>query len=305
MFGGISPETPSATGPGAANQKNLGDSASDAPAPRPSTRLVQLSHPEEGRRAALVYQNELHLLATYRSVYQFALAALDTGWTLRDLLSTDLSGVVLEYDEVHSLQTPWRFLPAFEHPREPGSCLVAGLTEAGWEYRGSGESLTAHGEPLPIPEPGSAIRVPELAAAYVIGYDGAPRRVGIAAGIRAPSFSALGPELILELSFGEDLEGSVGVRREGQEIWNRNIRREVSSPVGDLLAAVEPEHFRRAGHRSRGNAHVCFFGSKLLTVDSPGVEDGDELIVEFGELGRALRAAIRVEEARPVTARPL
>ena len=76
-------------------------------------------------------------------------------------------------------------------------------------------------------------------------------------------------------------------------------------PVGDLLATLEPEHFRRAGHRSRGNAHVCFFGSKLLTVDSPEVEDGDELFVEFGGLGRALRAAIRVEEATPVTARPL
>lgn len=269
------------------------------------TRLVQLSHPEEGRRAALVHGNELHLLGTYRSIYQFALAALETGWTLRDLLSTDLSGVVLNYDHVHSLQTPWRFLPAFDHPREPGSCLVACVTEAGWRYRGSGENLTAHGEPLPIPEPGSALCAPDLAAAYVIGYDGAPRRVGVAAGMRAPSFSALGPELILELSFGPHLEASVRVHRKGREIWNRNIRREDSLSVTDLLDRIEPEHFRRAAHRSRGNAHVCFIGPKLLEMDSPGVEDGDEITVEFGELGRALRAAVRLEEARLVTARPL
>src|SRR6266700_3191920 len=90
-----------------------------------STRLVQLTHPEEGRRAALVYGNNLHLLATYRSVYSFAMAALDTGWKLRDVLSTDLSGIELDYDEVYQLATPWRFLPSFDHPSEPGACLVS------------------------------------------------------------------------------------------------------------------------------------------------------------------------------------
>src|SRR5258708_27213928 len=90
-----------------------------------STRLVQLSHPDEGRRAALVYGNELHLLATYRSVYSFALAAIVTRWKLRELLSTDLSGIVLDYAEVYSLTTPWRFLASFVHPVEPGRCLVS------------------------------------------------------------------------------------------------------------------------------------------------------------------------------------
>jgi hypothetical protein len=220
-------------------------------------------------------------------------------------LSTDLSGVVLDYEQVHTLQTPWRFLPAFDHPREPGSCLVAGLTDAGWEYRGSGESLTGHGELLPFPGPGAAIRAPELAAAYVVGYDGAPRRVGVAVGICGPSFSALGPELIAELSFGAEQTGSVRLLREGREIRNETIRREASAPVADVLAAIEPDHFRRAGHRSRGNAHICFFGSKLLAVESPEVEDKDEVVVEFSDLGRALRASIQVEEAKPVTARPL
>jgi hypothetical protein len=147
--------------------------------------------------------------------------------------------------------------------------------------------------------------VPELAAAYVVGYDGAPRRVGVAAGICGPSFSALGPELIAELNFGAELTGSVRLRREGRDIWNRTIRQKASVPAADLLASIEPDHFRRAGHRSRGNAHICFFGSNLLAVDTPQVQDRDEVVVEFSELGPPLRATIRLEEEKPVTARPL
>ena len=95
------------------------------------TRLVQLEHPDEGRRAALVYENELHLLATYRSLYSFAQAAIETGWRLRDLLSTDLSGIVLDYEKVYRLETPWRFRPCFDYPEEPGRCLVSSAADSG------------------------------------------------------------------------------------------------------------------------------------------------------------------------------
>src|SRR5580698_10496013 len=142
------------------------------------TRLVQLSHPDEGRRAALVYDNELHLLATYRSVYSLAVAAIETGWKLRELLSTDLSGIVLDYTEIYSLATPWRFLPSFDHPIEPGRCLVS-AAGADWTYKGSGASLYGHGEQLSVSPSGAPQALGELAAVYVIGPDGAPRRVGV------------------------------------------------------------------------------------------------------------------------------
>jgi hypothetical protein len=227
---------------------------------------------------------------------------------LRDLLSTDLSGIVLDYQEVHALLTPWRFLPAFDHPREPGACLVSRLTETGWEYRGSGESLTAHGEALPVPEPRSTIRAPELAAAYVIGYDGAPRRVGFAAGICAPQFSALGPELIPELGLGTGLKSSARLLREGREIWRGSAERDVNEHFADALAAIEPDHFRRAGHRSRGNAHIYFVGTKFLgAVDAIEVDNGDRIDVEIDGLGRSLRASIQVNPGAvpPLTAAPL
>src|SRR5579862_5367575 len=90
------------------------------------TRLVQLDHPGFGRRVALVDGNDLHLLGTYRSAYAFAQVALETGHKMRDLLSSDLSGIALDYPQVWALETEWRFLPSFDHPTEPGRCIVSG-----------------------------------------------------------------------------------------------------------------------------------------------------------------------------------
>jgi hypothetical protein len=264
--------------------------------------LVQLAHPEEGRRAALVYGNELHLLATYRSLYQFAWAAMETRLALRDLLSTDLSGIALDYHEVHALLTAWRFLPAFDHPRSPGCCLVSRSTDSGWEYQGSGESLTAHGEALPISDPHSAVRAPELASVYVIGGDGIPRRVGLApgigdAGIGGAPFAALGPELVLDPDLAR-LKGSARFMRAGSEAWSATAQWEGAA---EALEAVEAEHFRRAGHRTPGDAHVHFFGAKL-GGRCASVEYGDEIAVQWNALGAPLRAVIQKE---PVSAEPI
>jgi hypothetical protein len=261
--------------------------------------LVQLAHPEEGRRAALVYGNELHLLATYRSLYQFAWAAMETRLPLRDLLSTDLSGIALDYNEVHALRTAWRFLPAFDHPRSPGCCLVSRSGESGWEYQGSGESLTAHGDALPVSDPHSAIRAPELASVYVIGGDGIARRVGLTqgigdAGIGGAPFSAIGPELVLEPDLAR-LKGSARLMRAGSDAWSGTAQWD---GMAEALEAVEGEHFRRAGHRTPGDAHVHFFGAKL-GGRCASVENGDEIAVQWEALGAQLRAVIQKERASP------
>jgi hypothetical protein len=260
--------------------------------------LVQLSHPEEGRRAALVHGSELHLLATYRCLYQFAWAAMETRLPLRDLLSADLSGIVLDYGEVHALGTAWRFLPAFDHPRSPGCCLVSRSAESGWEYQGSGESLTAHGEALPVSDH-AAIRAPELASVYVIGGDGIARRVGLApgigdAGIGSARFSALGPELVLEPDLAR-LRGSARLTRAGSEAWSGTAQWD---GIAEALEAVEAAHFRRAGHRTRGDAHVHFFGA-WLGGRCASVENGDEIAVQWEALGAQLRAVIQKESVSP------
>ncbi len=152
---------------------------------------VQIIHPEYGRRVALVNGDELHLLSTYRTAYDFAMAAIETGQKLRELLSTDLSGIVLDYREVYALRSGWRFLPSFDHPQHTACCLVSGCANAHgvtnatppaappWFTKGNGMHLRAHGEPLTIPAFAlSGAEEAELAAIYLIGPDGVPRRVG-------------------------------------------------------------------------------------------------------------------------------
>jgi hypothetical protein len=89
-------------------------------------RLVQIANASHGRRVAMVDDSSLRLLGTHRSIYDFALAAVETGCPLEELIRSDLSDLSLDYDEVYALGSSWRFLPAFDHPEEPARCLVSG-----------------------------------------------------------------------------------------------------------------------------------------------------------------------------------
>jgi hypothetical protein len=89
-------------------------------------RLVQITNPSFGRRVALVENSTLLLLGTHRSVYAFALAAIDTGRRLEELILSDVSDFSLDYDDVYGLRSGWVFLPSFDHPEEPARCLVSG-----------------------------------------------------------------------------------------------------------------------------------------------------------------------------------
>jgi hypothetical protein len=91
------------------------------------TRLVQIDHPVKRRRVALVDGGRLQLLATHRSVYGFAMSALQTGLPLEKLIAEDVSPLTLSYDEIYSsAASGWRFLPSFDHPDEPARCLISG-----------------------------------------------------------------------------------------------------------------------------------------------------------------------------------
>jgi hypothetical protein len=300
------------------------------------TRLVQLDHPGFGRRVALVDGGDLHLLGTYRSVYQFAQVTLETGHRLRDLLSTDLTGIALDYAPVWALETEWRFLPCFDHPVEPGRCLVsgAGLTHGAgsalgngngptWFLKGSGGTLCGHGAPLTMPAFATgASEEAGIAAVYIIDREGVPRRVGLTPGnefcdpaqaeesLTANAHSKLrpcsiGPELWLDAAFDE-IRGSVSIRRDGQPLWSAEL------VTGDRhtryrLEEIETSLFRHAGHRRPGDVHVHFLGSPASSyANGIRLQDGDEMIVDWEGFGRPLVNHVsRAAALSPAAALPL
>ena len=300
-----------------------------------NTRLVQIIHPEYGRRTALVSGDELCLLATYRTVYAFAMAAIESGLELRDLLSTDLSGIVLDYPEVYALRSVWRFLPSFDHPQEPARCLVSGCANAHdigdasrpsappWFTKGNGMHLRAHGEPLTIPEfaQGGAEEA-EIVGVYLIGPDGVERRVGLTPGneFADPAMAAkdarllsraklrscaIGPELALDAEF-LDVAGSVAVERGGSAIWSKEIRTgEKHTAFG--LEQIEQHHFEFEAHGIPGDAHIHFLGGSVSSFgDGVVLEDGDEVVIQWEGFGRPLRNSIQRErEATRLTVLPL
>lgn len=283
-----------------------------------STRLVQLAHEEYGRRVAFVNDGELHLLSTHRSVYHFAVAAMELGAPLRELLSTDLSGIVLSYDEVYTLGSAWTFLPSFDHPSELGRCHVSGCANAHtgspegrpiappWFAKGNGAHLRAHGEALTIPAfaVGGAEEI-ELAGVWITNRDGSPFFVGLtpgnefcdpgmeAADPRMRSHGklrncAIGPELVLDAEFA-NAHGTVRIERGPARLWSRDVK--TGSPHTQFsLPELETALFRYDAHRVPGDAHVHFLGGSVCSYNE-GVRllPGDQVVIEWDGFGRPLR----------------
>ena len=90
------------------------------------TRLAQLRHPKEGRRVAVVEEEQLRLLQTVHSIFELAMEALTCGKTLTGVIAACVSGEILEYDPIYEGKSLWSLLPAFDHPEEPARCLITG-----------------------------------------------------------------------------------------------------------------------------------------------------------------------------------
>ena len=285
------------------------------------TRLVQIIHREYGRRIALVAGDELHLLSTYRTAYHFASAAIEMGTPLRELLSTDLSGIVLDYNEVHALRSGWSFLPSFDHPQDLARCILTGCANAHtgtregrptsppWFYKGNGAHLRTHGEALTIPSFAmSGAEEAELVGVWMIGPDGTPVRIGLTPGneFADPALAtadprllshaklrtcSIGPELVLDAEFS-DIGGLVRVEREGKRIWSREVL------TGDrhtqfTLAEVEEHHFKYIPHRVPGDVHIHYLGGSVSSYgDGIRLEQGDHVVIEWDGFGRPLRNLI-------------
>lgn len=105
-------------------------------------RLVQILHPERGRRVALVDEPDLRLLRDCDSVYGLASRAIESRESLQAVVERLVEGERIAYDTVYenSLNRTdtagWRLLPPIDHP-EPSRCFVTGT---GLTHKGSAEN---------------------------------------------------------------------------------------------------------------------------------------------------------------------
>jgi hypothetical protein len=194
-----------------------------------------------------------------------------------------------------------------------------------WFYKGTGAMLRAPFAPLSVPayaEDGG--EEGEIAGIYIIGDDGTPYRIGMAAGNEFSDHKfekrnylnlaasklrtcSVGPELVVGAEF-HSVSGQVRIEREAETIWSKKVATgEVN--MSHSLANLEHHHFKFEGHRRPGDVHVHFYGAHSLSFGEGIVlRDGDWMEVRYDGFGRALRNPIRVgtnDADRLITVCPL
>ncbi len=184
-----------------------------------------------------------------------------------------------------------------------------------WFYKGTGSALRAHGEPLDIPayaEDGG--EEAEVAGVYVIGQDGQPYRIGLAAGNEFSDHQfekknylnlaasklrtcSLGPELVVDPLF-ESVPVAVTIEREGRVHWSKTFSTG-EAEMCHSMQNIEHHHFKFEAHRRPGDVHVHFFGTDCLSFsDQMRLRDGDVMQVAVEGYGRPLRNPVRAATAK-------
>lgn len=205
----------------------------------------------------------------------------------------------------------------FEWGRELGRPAKGAIGIAPeWFYKGDGSVVQAPFEPLVIPGFGEdGGEEAEIAAIYLIGDDGAPWRIGMAAGNEFSDhvferrnylnlagsklrMCSLGPELVIDPDF-DDVSGKVRIFRKEKVLWEKQIRTGERN-MCHSLENLEHHHFKFAAHHRAGMMHVHFMGADCLSFgEGIRLEPGDVTEVQFQDFGRPLRNTIAKDD--PVT----
>jgi len=180
-----------------------------------------------------------------------------------------------------------------------------------WFHKGYGSMVHAHGDPLVVPayaEDGG--EEAEIAAAYVIGPDSRPYRVGMTQGNEFSDHRfekknylnlagsklrtcSIGPELVIDPDF-RTVPGTVTIERGGRDFWSQPIS-SGEEEMSHSLRNLEHHHFKFELHRRPGDVHIHFLGAHSLSFGQ-GIElkDGDVMETHFNGFGRPLRNPVAV-----------
>jgi len=174
-----------------------------------------------------------------------------------------------------------------------------------WFYKGNGNYLRAHGQPLPVASyANDGGEEPEVAGVYVVDQHGQPFRIGFTPANEfsdhvmekknylylAPSKlrnCSIGPELVIDMKF-TNIEGVVSVLRKGTAVWSSPVHTGEDN-MAHSLSNLEHHHFKYKEHRIPLQAHVHFFGADAFSFGAGvSLEDKDEMKVQWEGMGRAL-----------------
>jgi hypothetical protein len=192
-----------------------------------------------------------------------------------------------------------------------------------WFYKGNGSIIRAPGETLLVPpyaEDGG--EEAEVATCYLIGPNGEPYRLGMAAGNEFSDHvfekknylnlagsklrtCSLGPELVINPDF-ESVAGTVSLKRDRKTFWSKAIRTG-EAEMCHSLDNIEHHHFKFELNRRPGDVHIHYLGASLLSFGE-GVRlcDGDVMEIQFDGFGRPLCNTVQhvsSSENRPVKVR--
>ena len=82
-------------------------------------RLIQLIHPETGRRIAAVEGDRCRLIDGYTSIHGMASFVLQSGNPLSPEIETKLGSDFQDYEAIYHGRSEWKLLPAYDHPVNP------------------------------------------------------------------------------------------------------------------------------------------------------------------------------------------
>ncbi|MDE2997574.1 MAG: GguC family protein [Gemmatimonadota bacterium] len=137
--------------------------------------LIQLIHPEAGRRIAAVDGDRCRLIDGHTSIHGVASFVLRSDTSLAAEIESSLGRNYQDYDAIYHGRSEWRLLPAYDHPGEPSRCLVAGT---GLTHRASVDNRQAMHEQ----DGGGETQVTDSMRIYEWGLQGGrpePGNVGV------------------------------------------------------------------------------------------------------------------------------
>jgi hypothetical protein len=246
--------------------------------------LVQIEHPAEGSRVAVVEEPYLRMLSSGTTVYGLAQAAIAAGCGLAEVVADDRSSRTLDYDGVYAGQSPWRLRAPFDHPEEPARCLVTGT---GLTHKASADNRQAMHEPA-----GGANATAEPLTDSMKMY-----RIGLEGGQPAPGAIGAAPEWfykgcgIIVRAHGQPLEVPDFADDGGEEAEIAGVY--LIGPDGTLyrVGLVQGNEF--SDHVMESKNYLYLAPSKLRTCAL-----GPELVVgaDFTEV----RGTVRIERGATV-----